>query len=145
AHERRAAQLGMWLFLAQEVLLFGGLFTAFAMYRFLYVDTFRYLAAAQLDWVLGTVNTLLLLCSSFTVAAGVFYGRLARSRMVTLYFTLSIAFGAAFLVVKYFEYSHKIETGLLPGKYFSFDLSADIPRHLELIEKLHGLNLRAIG
>jgi cytochrome c oxidase subunit 3 len=147
--ERRAAQLGMWLFLVQEVLLFGGLFTAFAMYRYLYVDTFRYLAAMHLDWVLGMVNTLLLLVSSFTVAAGVLFGRLKNGRMVAVCFAASILFAGAFLVVKYFEYSHKFHVGLLPGKLFTFDLASDIKsartEHAELLSKLHGLDLGAVG
>lgn len=120
--ERRAAQLGMWLFLANEILLFAGLFAAFTIYRYLYHDTFRYLAATQLDWVLGTLNTVVLLVSSFTVVLAVDAGRKKQSRRVGLWFFISIALAAAFLVVKYFEYSHKFHEGTLPGRYFSFDL-----------------------
>jgi cytochrome c oxidase subunit III len=149
SHERRAAQLGMWLFLAQEVLLFGGLFCAFAVYRYLYVDTFRYLAALHLDGVLGTVNTVLLLVSSFTVAAGVHSARERASFKVGIFFLLSLACAAAFLVVKYFEYSHKLDQGLLPGKLFTFDLAADLVRtkaeRADLIARLKGLELARVG
>lgn len=120
--ERRAAQLGMWLFLAQEILLFGGLFCAFTVYRFLYVDTFRYLAAVHLDWKLGTINTVVLLISSFTVAGAVHAAKHRQSRQAGVWLLASIAFACAFLVIKYFEYSHKLHEGLLPGRYFTFDL-----------------------
>jgi cytochrome c oxidase subunit 3 len=107
------------------------------------------MAALHLDWVLGMVNTLLLLVSSFTVVAGVHYGRRKNGRMVAIFFLASIAFAAAFLVVKYFEYSHKFHVGLLPGKFFTFDLAQDISsartEHAELLSKLHGLNLGAVG
>jgi cytochrome c oxidase subunit 3 len=121
--ERRAAQLGMWLFLAQEILLFGGLFCAFSVYRYLYTDTFRYLAAVHLDWVLGTVNTVVLLVSSFTVVGGVHAAKHRKSRQVAGWFLASIGLAAVFLVIKYFEYSHKLHEGLLPGRYFTHELT----------------------
>jgi cytochrome c oxidase subunit III len=135
--ERRAAQLGMWLFLVQEVLLFGGLFCAFTLYRTLFVDTFRYLAAVHLDWVLGTVNTVVLLGSSFTVAAGVHFARARKSGHVAWAYALSIALAGVFLVVKYFEYSHKVHEGLLPGPYFHHDL--------EPLKAVPGVDLQRVG
>ena len=128
AHEKRAAQMGMWLFLVNEVLLFAGLFTAFFMYRFLYTDTFRFLAFAELDWVMGTVNTGVLLASSFTVVLAVQAARAHKSKLVGIWLLATIAFAGAFLVIKYFEYSHKIHEGLLPGQYFSYDLSESVAK-----------------
>jgi cytochrome c oxidase subunit 3 len=135
--ERRAAQLGMWLFLAQELLLFGGLFCAFTMYRYLFVDTFRYLAAVHLDWVLGTVNTVVLLVSSFTVAAGVHFARDRETKKVAWAFAVSIALGAVFLGIKYFEYSHKLHEGLLPGRFFTHQL---VP-----LKAVPGVDLAKVG
>ena len=128
AHEKRAAQMGMWLFLVNEVLLFAGLFTAFFMYRFMYTDTFRYLAFVELDWVMGTINTGVLLASSFTVVLAVQAARAHKSNQVGLWLLATIGFAGVFLVIKYFEYTHKIHEGLLPGQYFSYDLSESIAR-----------------
>lgn len=135
--ERRAAQLGMWLFLANEMLLFGGLFCAFTVYRYLYTDTFRYLAAVHLDWKLGTLNTVVLLVSSFTVAAGVHFAEARKSKRVGWALIASIALAAVFLAIKYVEYSHKLHEGLLPGRLFSFDLT-----HLEPVR---GVDLVKVG
>lgn len=136
AHERRAAQMGMWLFLVNEVLLFAGLFTAFFMYRFLYTDTFRFLAFAELDWVKGTINTGVLLASSFTVVLAVQAARARKSTAVGWWLVATIGFAAAFLVIKYFEYTHKIHEGLLPGEYFSYDLAESISKVRAAPEKM---------
>ncbi len=128
AHEKRAAQMGMWLFLVNEVLLFAGLFTAFFMYRFMYTDTFRFLAFAELDWVMGTVNTGVLLASSFTVVLAVQAARQHKSSMVGIWLLATIGFAGVFLVIKYFEYTHKIHEGLLPGQYFTYDLNESIAK-----------------
>jgi cytochrome c oxidase subunit 3 len=128
AHEKRAAQMGMWLFLVNEVLLFAGLFTAFFMYRFMYTDTFRYLAFVELDWVKGTINTAVLLASSFTVVLAVQAARARQSTMVGVWLLATIGFAFVFLVIKYFEYTHKIQEGLLPGPYFTYDLAESIAK-----------------
>ncbi|MBX7112802.1 MAG: cytochrome c oxidase subunit 3 family protein [Myxococcaceae bacterium] len=139
AHERRAAQFGMWLFLANEILLFGPLFTAFALYRYLYRDTFAYLSAVHLDWKLGTVNTVVLLVSSFTVVVAGWAARCRRSIWVGHALIATIVLAGGFLVVKYFEYTHKFHEGLLPGKYFTLDLAHDVALHMESLREM-GLN-----
>jgi cytochrome c oxidase subunit 3 len=58
---------------------------------------------------------------------------------------LSMFFGAAFLGIKAYEYHHKFETGLLPGKLFTFDLASDIRQHADIVSKLHGLDLSKVG
>jgi len=128
AHERRASQMGMWLFLVNEVMLFAGLFTAFFMYRYMYTDTFRYLALKHLNWQMGTVNTVVLLLSSFTVVGAVHAAKHKQSKQAGWWLLATIGFAGVFLVIKYFEYSHKIAVGTLPGKFFSFDLASDIAR-----------------
>ncbi len=80
-HEQRAAQLGMWLFLASELLLFTGLFVGYAVYRRVFPAAFLH-ASRHLDVALGTVNTVVLITSSLTVALAVHFARVGRSRLV---------------------------------------------------------------
>lgn len=122
--QRDAERLGMWLFLATEVLLFAGLFCGYALYRFLYPETFR-LASARLDVVLGTVNTVVLITSSLTVALAHHFAHHDRSRLAGALLFLSVLAGVAFLGVKAVEYTHKFHEGLLPGRFFhAGDLTA---------------------
>jgi cytochrome c oxidase subunit 3 len=111
--------LGMWVFLAQELLFFGGLFTAFIVYRHLYFDAFV-AAHHKLDWKLGGLNTLILLTSSLTMALGV---RTAirnnyKATIGWLLATCALAFG--FMGVKYVEYSSKFAHNLWPAGDFVF-------------------------
>ena len=117
--QRNAERLGMWLFLGTEVLLFAGLFTAYAVYRSLYPETFRE-ASRHLDVALGTLNTVILLTSSLTVAMSVFYAREGKNKKVLLMIVLSILCGLAFLGIKGLEYAHKFEEGALPGKFYHY-------------------------
>lgn len=115
-----AARFGMWLFLSTEVLLFAGLFVAYAAYRYLYPQTFA-LCSRHLDLAAGTTNTIILITSSLTVALAIHYVRINKPKISAglLIFTLLCA--VAFLVIKYFEYHHKFEQGTLPGKYYTFE------------------------
>ncbi|MBM7113736.1 cytochrome c oxidase subunit 3 family protein [Archangium primigenium] len=122
--QQHAARLGMWLFLATEILLFAGLFVIYANYRFMFHDGFA-AASRHLDLFLGTVNTIVLITSSFTAAMAVHYAREAKNRMVVVMFVLTIAMALGFLVIKYFEYSHKFHEGQLPGPYF-FDTNPEL-------------------
>jgi len=115
--QRHAERLGMWLFLATEVLLFGGLFVAYTLYRWLYSEAFVE-CSRQLDVVLGTVNTIVLISSSLTVALAHHFAQHGRSRLAGVLLMVSVAAGVAFLGIKAIEYSHKFEEGLLPGRYF---------------------------
>jgi cytochrome c oxidase subunit III len=118
-----AARLGMWIFLATEILLFAGIFIGYTFYRSLYPLAFRE-GSAHLDQTLGTVNTLVLITSSFTVAIAVSLARAERGRLAAATLGLTILLGAAFLAVKAFEYAHKLEEGALPGRYFRLDHAA---------------------
>jgi cytochrome c oxidase subunit 3 len=105
---------GMWLFLYTEIMLFGGLFILYASYYYGYMEEFH-TAARGMDVTIGTVNTVILLISSFFVASAV--TALKRmSRSLALFF-LSFApiLGIIFLVNKYFEWSHKFHAGIIPG------------------------------
>jgi cytochrome c oxidase subunit III len=110
-----AAKLGMWLFLATEILLFGGLFAAFAIFRWMYLEQFH-AASHHLDWKLGGINTLVLLFSSFTAALAVDASKQGDNKKIVKYLAITIVCGLGFLVIKYFEYHHKFEIGLFPGQ-----------------------------
>jgi cytochrome c oxidase subunit III len=83
--QHHAARLGMWLFLATEILLFAGLFVIYANYRFLFPDAFA-AASRELNLLLGSINTLVLITSSFTAAMAVHYAKEAKNKMVVLMF-----------------------------------------------------------
>ena len=109
-----AAKLGMWLFLATEVLLFGGMFAAYALYHWMYFDQFHH-ASQELNKWIGGFNTLVLLFSSFTAARAVDAAQHGDNRKVVVNLWITIACACAFLVIKYFEWSAKYHHGLFPG------------------------------
>lgn len=112
-----AAKLGMWLFLATEILLFGGLFVCYAVYHYLHPELFK-AAHKFLDVKLGAFNTVVLLFSSLTVALAIHAIQQNKRKWVIINLSITLICAATFLVVKYFEYSHKIHAGLLPGFLF---------------------------
>jgi cytochrome c oxidase subunit III len=113
-----AARLAMWVFLGSETLLFGGLFALYAAYRTMYPIEFRQ-ALLLNDTVLGTVNTVVLITSSFAVAMAVHYVRENRSRTAALLLGLAMALGATFLTVKLVEYGAHIRHHALPAGMYS--------------------------
>ncbi len=114
SQQREASTLGMWIFLSTEVLFFGALFLAYTVYRIRYPAIF--LAASNHTLILmGTVNTAILILSSFTMALAVRAAEVRRSLITAGYLSLTAALGAAFLICKAFEYQHEIHEGLLPG------------------------------
>lgn len=116
--EFQACKLGFWLFLATEILLFGGLFAAYFYFHQVYPETFR-AAGHQLDWKLGAVNTTVLLLSSWTMAMGVRSAQTSQKRKMMTYLGLTVLGALLFLGIKYIEYSAKIEHGFLPGRFFT--------------------------
>lgn len=114
-----ASKMGMWLFLLTEILTFGGLFVAYAVYRSWHPDMF-YMAHKALDVELGALNTVVLILSSVTIALGIRAMQLNKPRQTSLYLGATILFAVTFLVVKYFEYAHKFHVGQLPGKFYTF-------------------------
>lgn len=113
-----SGKLGMWLFLATEILLFGGLFCAYAVYRANHPEIFIY-AHQYLSKFWGAFNTCVLLFSSFTMAWGVRCSQLGRQKGLVVCLALTLLCGFGFLGVKYVEYKEKWEHGLLWGKYYS--------------------------
>ncbi|MBI2565409.1 MAG: cytochrome c oxidase subunit 3 family protein [Candidatus Schekmanbacteria bacterium] len=144
-----AAKLGMWLFLAQEVLFFSGLFMVYTAFRYFYPDAF--LAAHEhLSIPLGATNTLILLTSSLTMALAVRSAQTDQIAKLRLSLVLTILLAAGFLVVKYFEYSHKIHAGLLPGSLFAPHGVESLPETAKLffslyfvLTGLHGIHVIA--
>jgi len=113
-----AAQLGMWAFLATEVLFFGGVFTAYAVYRYWYPAAFAAGSDEQLVWV-GAINTAVLLTSSLTMALAVQAAALGRRSALIRYLGLTILLGLVFLGVKVFEYRRDYLEGMVPGVWFN--------------------------
>ena len=81
--QHQAATIGMWVFLATEVMFFGTLFLALGVYRYLYAEAFE-AASAQLNWIIGGINTIVLLVSSFTIVLAVHYAQLGQQQAVVL-------------------------------------------------------------
>jgi len=118
AQQSDAAKLGMWLFLATEVLMFGGLFVGFGIQQAKFPEAFK-AAHHHLDRNLGALNTVVLLVSSFTMVLAVWAAQMGKRKTLIVNLLLTLGCAATFLVVKYFEYSHKFHDGLLPGKFFA--------------------------
>lgn len=112
-----AAKLGMWLFLATEILLFGGLFCAYGVLRQTHPSIFAY-GSQFLDTRLGILNTTILITSSVTMAIGVTAAQLGRQRLLLMMLALTFLGAAGFMTVKYIEYHHKFHEGLVWGPAF---------------------------
>jgi len=117
--QRDSAKMGMWVFLVTEILLFGGLFVAYGIFRAWYPDMF-YNAHKFLDVTLGSFNTVVLITSSLTMALAIRSMQINNKKQTMVYLTMTLLFAFVFLIVKYFEYSHKIELGQLPGTFYTF-------------------------
>ena len=109
--------LGMWVFLATEVLFFGGMFVAYTLYRHAYPEIFRQGARSMEFWA-GTVNTAVLLLSSFFLAVGDRAVLSGRRRLLGFCLAATWLLGAAFLGIKALEYASKFRAGLVPGPSF---------------------------
>ena len=108
------ARIGMWLFLFTELILFAGLFLTYAVFRLRYASDFHY-ASGGLNVVVGAVNTLILLTSSLTMVLAVAALERGGRRLSAFFLSATLLLGLAFLVNKYFEWSHKIHLGLYPN------------------------------
>lgn len=109
-----SGKLGMWSFLATELLMFGGLFCAYAVYRHNHPEVFLY-SHLYLDKVLGGINTAILIASSFTMAWGVRAAQLGQKGLLKILLALTFMGGVGFLCIKYVEYKAKWEHNLFPG------------------------------
>lgn len=112
------SKIGMWLFLATEVLLFGGLFVGFGLMQARYPQEFLE-AHEHLQKPLGSLNTIVLLFSSWTMVMGVMASKRGDNKKLMRYLAITIVCALVFLTIKYFEYAHKFEDGLLPGHWYT--------------------------
>src|SRR5712691_8690488 len=110
--QQSAAGLGMWLFIAQEVMFFGGLFLAYTIYRSEFSEVFT-TASHHLNVTLGAINTAVLICSSLTMAMAVHAAALGHRQQIVLFLLLTIVLGGVFLGVKFVEYKDKFEHHLV--------------------------------
>jgi cytochrome c oxidase subunit 3 len=117
AQQFEASKLGMWIFIATEILMFGGLFCAYAIWRGMEPQIFDQ-SHHFLNKIMGASNTVVLLFSSLTAALAVRSAQTGNRNMTSVYLVITLLCACIFLVIKYFEYSHKIHLGLLPGHCF---------------------------
>ncbi len=113
-----ATNFAMWLFLLTEIMFFGGLFTAYLILRNWYYPAFV-AASHQLNVYWGSLNTLVLISSSFTMAMGVWFAEMRRKSGLVLCLVLTFSLGLVFLGIKTIEYSEKIEKHHVPGFHYS--------------------------
>lgn len=145
--EHEANQLGMWAFLASEVLFFGALFTSFLVYRLAYPEPF--VAASQhLKQALATANTAVLLTSSLTMALAVHSAQTGHRRRLVTFLLMTMLLGAVFLGVKGVEYLGEFREGLVPFRAFPFAFEGPSPERARLfftfyffMTGLHALHL----
>ncbi len=118
--QNAAANMGMWAFIAQEIMFFGGLFAGYTVYRYKYLAAFTEGSNhLSIEW--GALNTAVLIASSFTMAMAVRAAQQGMKNGILGWILTTMALGTTFLVVKYIEYSHKYHEGLIPGTSFSSD------------------------
>ena len=132
--QKEAATLGMWVFLVTEVLFFGGLFAVYAIYRSWYPAAFA-AASHELDVLLGTVNTVVLITSSLTMALAVHAAQTGDRRQLLTFLIVTMILGAVFLGIKAVEYEHKFAEGHVPGAGFTFE--KEHLRHAQIFFSLY--------
>lgn len=113
--QEEACTMGMWLFLAQEVMFFGGMFGAYAIYRWRFHEAW-FAGSSHLDYVVGGINTVVLLLSSFTMALAVYHTQVNNTRKLVRYLMLTLVLGFVFVGLKlWLEWWPKYNDGLIPG------------------------------
>lgn len=140
-----SAKMGMWLFLVTELLFFGGLFLAYIVYRAWYPELYT-AASTQLDTLMGGINTVVLIGSSVTVAFAIRSAQLNQKRNIIIYLVITLLLATTFMVIKYFEYTHKFHLGIYPGEFYTFE-GIDHPKAnvffsiYYMMTGLHGLHV----
>jgi len=129
--QKESATLGMWTFLATEIMFFGGMFTAYTVYRGMYYDAFAS-TSRYMNIVLGTVNTAVLICSSLTMALAVRAGQLNQRKAVIWFLIATMVLGVAFLGIKGVEYHEKWVEHLVPGFNWQYE-DARYSHHAEIL------------
>lgn len=131
--QSESASFGMWVFLVTEIMFFGGLFAAYLIYRVLYFDSFA-AASTTIDVRWGFINTLVLICSSLTMAMAVHAAQLGKRKALVGFLLATIVLGSAFLGIKAHEYIEKFQEHHVPGPNYHFVVEP------ELAQKFHAID-----
>jgi cytochrome c oxidase subunit 3 len=118
SQEFETSKLGMWAFMAQEILFFSGLFVAYGIFRYINPEMFIY-ASRLLDWKLGFINTVFLIISSYTMVMSVYYIQKGKQTKTIINLGITFALALIFLIIKAFEYKAKFDHGYFPGMLFN--------------------------
>lgn len=132
--QREAGTLGMWLFLITEIMFFGGMFTAYVVYRAAHPGAFAG-ASHELNVTLGGINTIVLICSSLTMALAVYGSQVGKRGMLISCLVLTLLLGLTFLGLKAIEYTEKFHHHLFPGPGFTWEHGN--PRQAELFFSIY--------
>jgi len=117
--QRESSTLAMWVFLITEIMFFGGVFLAYMIYRNMYPDVFH-MGSHELPIKWGAINTVVLICSSFTMAMAVRAAQLGNKGQIFAWMVLTAILGLAFLGIKSIEYHEKWVHHLVPGPWFEW-------------------------
>lgn len=134
--QREASNLGMWIFLGTELMFFGGMFLAYANYRYFFQQTFH-VASQQLDALMGTADTMVLITSSLTMALGVWASQMGRNKMLLWCLSLTLLLGGTFLTLHGFEWYRDYKEHHLPGPGFEFDPALTNPGSAQMFFVLY--------
>ena len=115
--QRDTASIGMWVFLITELMLFGGLFVGFTVYRVSYPQAFD-AGSADMNILLGSINTAVLICSSLTMALAIHGIQTGSEKLLALFLIATIILGAIFLGIKFTEYYLHYQDHKAPGVWF---------------------------
>ena len=128
--QKETASLGMWIFLVTEVMFFGGIMLAYTINRHTYYHAFA-MGSNTLSIQLGTLNTGVLLASSFTMAMAVWAAQVGKKKLIPMFLTATIVLGFIFFGVKYVEYAQKFHHHLVPGRNFDIAYCVNNPSKCE--------------
>jgi cytochrome c oxidase subunit 3 len=134
AQQYDAGQLGIWAFLMTEIMFFGGMILAYIVYRSIYPQAFA-AGSHHLDILLGSINTVVLIGSSLTMAMAVYAVQMGRRLTLLTYLLATLGLGLVFLSIKAVEYASKFQSQLVPGPWFHF--AGEHAEHVELFFSLY--------
>jgi cytochrome c oxidase subunit III len=126
AQQKDSANLGMWIFLITEVMFFGGIMLTYAVNRHVYYPAFA-VGSNTLSLTLGSINTLVLLSSSFTMVLAVWSAEVGKKHLISIFLVLTILLGFVFFGIKYVEYAQKFHHHLVPGRNFDIFYCSNNP------------------
>jgi len=135
--QRESSEFGMWVFLITEIMFFGGMFAAYMIYRYLYYPSWA-AGSEKMDFWYGTINTVVLICSSLTMALAVHSAQVGRRKLLVTLLIITMLFGVTFLVIKGVEYHGHWVKNEFPGAGFHVeDVDAAAAVHIELFFSLY--------